>query len=247
MMRIVTQHRTVLLGIAFILAASGGGCASKRFVHQEIRATADKLSARLDTHDDEIHSNTSQIAELITTNKQNSQEIDSVRDETRQAAGKALEANRVADQAQQAADKVSSKVVLLDERFTNRNRFTVLTEKTVFFKFNDSKLSGRQLVDLDEAARLLRENPDTVAVLEGRTDSTGDRDYNVALGQRRLESVAHYLVVDEEVPAYRIFKMSFGSDRPMADNGSRDGRSKNRCAVITILAPQTAAGGIASH
>jgi len=233
--------------MALILAASAAGCATRKFVHQEVRATADRLSARLDTHDEEIQSNTNQIAELVTTSKQNSQKIDSVRDETRQAAGKALEANRLADQAQQAADKASSKVVLLDERFTNRNRFTVLTEKTVLFKFNDSKLSGRQLVDLDEAARLLRENLDTVAVLEGRTDSTGNRDYNLALGQRRLESVAHYLVVDKEVPAYRIFKMSFGSDRPIADNRSRDGRSKNRCAVITILAPQTAAREIVSH
>lgn len=233
--------------MALILAASASGCATKKFVHQEVETTANKLSARLDAHDTGIESNTNQIAELITSNKQNSQKIDSVNSEVKQAAGKALEANRAADQAQQSADRASTKIVSLDEKFANRNRFALVAEKTVFFKINDWRLSRSQIADLDEAARLLKENPDAVVVLEGRTDATGNSDYNLVLGQRRLESVAHYLVVDKDVPAYRIYKMSFGADRPVADNGSRNGRSKNRCTVISILVPQAAAKEIASR
>jgi outer membrane protein OmpA-like peptidoglycan-associated protein len=115
-----------------------------------------------------------------------------------------------------------------------------VAEKVVQFKFGDWKPQDSQTAELDDAARMLVEDANAVAVLEGRTDSIGDKEYNIQLGQRRLEAVARYLVVEKEVPAFRIHKMSFGADRPVADNKTREGRAQNRTTVVKILSPQSA-------
>ena len=47
-----------------------------------------------------------------------------------------------------------------------------------------------------------------------------------------------YLVVDQSVSIHRLYRMSFGEARPLAPNGSREGRSQNRSVVIQILEPQ---------
>ena len=91
---------------------------------------------------------------------------------------------------------------------------------------------------LDDLARRMLEHPDAILVLEGRTDSTGNDSYNVRLGERRLETVIRYLVVDQGVPIHRLHKMSFGEARPVAPNNSREGRAQNRSVVIQLLEPQ---------
>jgi len=92
---------------------------------------------------------------------------------------------------------------------------------------------------LDEIAEMLTQNADAIVVLEGRTDSTGDQDYNVKLGERRVEAVRHYLAVDKNVPVYKIHEISFGAARPVAANNSRDGREKNRAVTMMVLLPRT--------
>jgi outer membrane protein OmpA-like peptidoglycan-associated protein len=248
------RKRVITIGIVLLVAGVAAGCATKTYVRQEMQTTAGKLSARRDEHDSKIQANTNQIAELTTVNKQANLRIDSVQAEVQQVDGKAVTAQRAAGQAQQTADqaqvnadKANSQVVGLGEQFMNRNQYNQINEKAVQFKLDDWKLDQTDRAELDDIAKSLKENPDAVAVLEGRTDATGDKDQNIQLGQRRIESVARYLVVEKEVPPYKIFKMSFGEDRPIADNGSRDGRSKNRCTIVRILAPKVDSRQLASR
>ena len=90
------------------------------------------------------------------------------------------------------------------------------------------------------------QNPNAIVVLEGRTDSTGDSEYNIRLGERRVEAVRRYLTVDKEIPVYRIHEVSFGAAKPIASNDSRDGREKNRAVTVSVLLP-TADGSVASR
>jgi outer membrane protein OmpA-like peptidoglycan-associated protein len=75
-------------------------------------------------------------------------------------------------------------------------------------------------------------------VLEGRTDSIGNKDYNVKLGERRIEAVRRYLAVEKSVPVYKIHEISFGAEKPIAENKTRDGREKNRAVMITVMVPK---------
>src|SRR5262249_9865979 len=102
-----------------------------------------------------------------------------------------------ASQAQSAADRASTGVNTLDQKFQNRNQFTTSEEKTVQFKFNSATPDKQYTDTLDEIARTLMQNPDAIVVLEGRTDSVGARDYNLRLGERRIEAVRHYLAVEK--------------------------------------------------
>lgn len=225
------------------------GCATKNYVRQETQKTAATLSARIDNNEkaiqqntEQIKANANQISELVTLNKQTTQKLDSLGVEIQRVDGKAGQARGVADQAQQTANRANNEVTALDERFQNRNRYTVIAEKFVYFKFNSSELEKTYEQDLIEVAGLLKSNPDAVAAVEGRTDNSGDAEYNIRLGERREDAVVRFLVVQQGVPIIKVHKMSFGEDSPIADNQSKEGRAKNRCAVVRVLAPATGKG-----
>jgi outer membrane protein OmpA-like peptidoglycan-associated protein len=144
------------------------------------------------------------------------------------------------------AEKTDKGLNLLDEKFGNRNNLTVSAERAVQFAFDSAKLDKASIALLDEMAAKVMEDRDAIIVLEGRTDSVGDRDYNLALGERRVEQVRRYLAVDKSVPIYRIHQVSFGAARPIAENNSAEGRQKNRSVTIMVLVPSSTASAATS-
>jgi len=238
-------HRLgIILLVVLLIASFGSACASKKFVREEVQASTRTLSTRIDNTEgsirenaEQIQGNANQIAELSSLNKQNTRNLETLKGDVRQADNKAGAARTAANRAQQSADDAKTIAGSLDAKFTNRNNYSVLAEKIIYFKFNSAQLDDSYQADLIEVAAVLKKNPDAQVILEGRTDQAGDPDYNVRLGERRLDSVLRYLVVDQAVPIHRIHKMSFGEAQPLADNESKDGRAKNRCTVIRVLAP----------
>lgn len=217
------------------------GCATRKFVKKEVGASSDALSARIDTNEGEIgevRDSVHKAHEKITGVDGRVTTLDT---KTNQLKTDVDNVDQKAAAAQTAADRVAGDVVTLDQKFNNRNQFTIAAEKSVQFKFNGAVLDKPFKAMLDEVADSLAQNPDVVIVLEGRTDSRGDSEYNVRLGERRVEAVKRYLAVEKNVPIYRIHQISFGSAKPIADNKSRDGREKNRAVKMMILVPRTEA------
>ncbi len=130
----------------------------------------------------------------------------------------------------------------LDEKFQNRNSYSAVSEDLIPFRFGSATIEEDQKPVLNQIAEAMRGNTDAVLVLEGRTDATGDPLYNIRLGERRLDSVLRYLVVDREVPMHRVHKMSFGEDRPVASNDTTEGRAQNRSVVLRVLVPNLNSG-----
>lgn len=64
--------------------------------------------------------------------------------------------------------------------------------------------------------------------IEGNTDNVGSRESNVALSQKRAQSVANYLVREHGMSSNRFIVVGNGPDKPLAPNTTEDGRSKNR-------------------
>jgi OOP family OmpA-OmpF porin len=133
----------------------------------------------------------------------------------------------------------------LASQFENRNNYSVAAEDSVHFAFNSAKLQPEFHTVLDNLAQKVKQDPNAVIVLEGRTDSTGDADYNIKLGQQRLDAVLRYLVVQSDIPVQRIYQMSLGKEKPVADNKTKEGREQNRATVVRILSPN-ATGSVAS-
>jgi len=64
-------------------------------------------------------------------------------------------------------------------------------------------------------------------LVTGHTDSVGDKDYNIDLGERRAEAVVSYMV-SKGVDSGRLASVGLGFSQPVADNSTEEGRSQNR-------------------
>jgi outer membrane protein OmpA-like peptidoglycan-associated protein len=71
--------------------------------------------------------------------------------------------------------------------------------------------------------------------IEGHTDSAGPATVNYQLGLERAENVKRYIYEQHQVPLHKINVISYGEDKPIAPNKTRDGRSQNRRVVIKVL------------
>ncbi len=80
---------------------------------------------------------------------------------------------------------------------------------------------------LNEITKLLQENPDLKLRVEGHTDNVGAAAANQTLSEKRAQAVVAWLVA-HGVSASRLTATGFGATKPVADNSSEDGRSKNR-------------------
>lgn len=108
----------------------------------------------------------------------------------------------------------------------------------VFFAVDQSTLTPEARATLDAQANWLMTNSDYLAVIEGHADEQGTREYNIALGARRANSVMEYLV-SRGVPSSRLKFISYGKERPVEICSEEACYSKNRRAVTVI-----AAGGL---
>ncbi|MBB1060033.1 OmpA family protein [Lysobacter spongiae] len=80
---------------------------------------------------------------------------------------------------------------------------------------------------LDQVIALLQDDPALALSIEGHTDDTGGADHNMALSDARANAVVQALV-DAGISRDRLQAEGFGQTRPVADNGSEDGRAQNR-------------------
>jgi peptidoglycan-associated lipoprotein len=107
------------------------------------------------------------------------------------------------------------------------------TFEDVHFDFDRYTLKPEALKILGEAVTTLRDNPELRVTIEGHTDSIGTAEYNLALGERRANAVRDYLV-NRGVAAGRMETVSYGEERPKADNTTDEGRARNRRASIVV-------------
>ena len=97
-----------------------------------------------------------------------------------------------------------------------------------FFDFNKAEVKSGFLPRLKHAAEVINNNPDIpVVTIAGHTDNIGSAAYNMELGQRRAKAV-YDLMVKYGVSPSRMKVVSFGLQHPIADNGTEEGRAKNR-------------------
>jgi len=97
----------------------------------------------------------------------------------------------------------------------------------VNFDFDKATLQPQGKPILDEAAKILKENPSINVQVQGHTDSIGSVEYNLRLSDRRAATVKNYLV-SQGVAASRLTTQGFGKANPVATNDTAEGRAQNR-------------------
>ncbi len=101
------------------------------------------------------------------------------------------------------------------------------------FDFNKSTLTPVGTAKLDEAAKVLAENPSVTLNVEGHTDSVGSDAYNMGLSERRAKAVVAYLT-GKGIDAARLSPTGYGESKPAATNDTADGRAKNRRVDLMV-------------
>ncbi|MEQ9260019.1 MAG: peptidoglycan-associated lipoprotein Pal [Roseovarius sp.] len=103
----------------------------------------------------------------------------------------------------------------------------------VLFEVDQSTLTPTATATLDGQAQWLMRNADYNAVIEGHADEQGTREYNLALGARRANSVLEYLTSQGVAPS-RLRVVSYGKERPIEICSEEACYAKNRRAVTVI-------------
>jgi outer membrane protein OmpA-like peptidoglycan-associated protein len=86
-------------------------------------------------------------------------------------------------------------------------------------------------------ATILNQFPEMHVAVEGHTDNVGKAEYNLDLSERRAAAVRDFLV-SQGVVAGRLTSAGFGMTRPLADNGTAEGRQRNRRVDLVIQEAQ---------
>jgi len=105
--------------------------------------------------------------------------------------------------------------------------------ENVYFGFDDSSLTRKARQILAEKAEWLRKHPDIEVVIEGHCDERGTKEYNMALGQRRAQSIKNYLV-NAGIDSDRLETISYGEERPVDPRHNEMAWAKNRRGVFRI-------------
>lgn len=117
----------------------------------------------------------------------------------------------------------------------NGDQLSLIMPGNITFNTNEFALRGEFMPVLDSVAQVLYKYKDTRLTVTGHTDSTGSRDYNYNLSNRRAQSVANYLAT-RGIDQGRLISQGMGPDRPVASNDNESGRAMNRRVELQVVA-----------
>ncbi len=201
-----------------------------RFYEQDLR-TAQALESRVDPVETLAESN----QQRIDADEQNAQQLAGQIDEVSSVANSAVVA---ANNAQATADQAQSDADTANRRINGLDDYEVFKTLTVHFRLGSAVLSPAAKEEIDEAAASVRSESlkGWIVAVVGYADTTGNTAKNRSLSERRAEAVIDYLVTQHDLPPRRLVQpFGYGSLKPVATNGTRQGRALNRRAEIRVL------------
>lgn len=113
------------------------------------------------------------------------------------------------------------------------DNITLVMPGNITFATDSADISSSFYAPLNNLANSFKQYDQNSIEIVGYTDSTGSRDHNIVLSQRRAQSVANYLT-SQGVSAARLTTRGAGPDQPVASNATADGRAQNRRVEVNL-------------
>jgi len=229
------MSRRFLVAVPIALLAVGGStaCATKKFVRTSVGQVNDKvdsLGRSLEETQERTRRNEGKIAEV-------DQKVAAADQKASSAGQAAAQANTAAGQAASAASAAGAKADAVDKAVKRMVYEVVLNEDQGNFKFNQAELPDEAKARLDQLITQLKSDPKGAYFeIEGHTDNVGEKVINEKIGMERAETVKRYLYEHHQVPLHKMNVISYGEDKPVAPNTTRQGRAQNRRVVIRVVA-----------
>jgi outer membrane protein OmpA-like peptidoglycan-associated protein len=223
--------KRLVLAVPVLALALGGttACATKKFVRTSVGEVNDKVES--------VSKSLEETQERTKANEAKITEVDQRAQQAAQAADtKAASAGQRADTAKTTADAANTKVAEVEKATKRLVYEVVLSEDKGNFKFGKATLPETAVGELDQLVTKLKSEPNGAYIeIEGHTDNAGGKELNYRLGMERAENVKRYLYEHHQVPLHKINVISYGEEKPVAPNKTRDGRAQNRRVVIKVL------------
>ncbi|GAC1462804.1 MAG: hypothetical protein PVSMB1_13360 [Gemmatimonadaceae bacterium] len=220
--------RQLLITIAAVsvMAGAGSACATKKFVRTQV----DEVNGKVETLGQSLEATQQQT-------KENAARITQVDQKADQANTAAVTAQTSATTAQGAAKESMAKVNAVDAASKRLIFQVVISDAEGNFKLGKADLPDDVKGKLDQLATKLKADPaGNFIEIEGHTDSIGSAATNERLGLARAEAAKKYLYETYQIPLHKINVISYGKEKPVAPNTTKDGRAQNRRVVIKVLA-----------
>jgi peptidoglycan-associated lipoprotein len=226
--------KKLMLAVPMLALAMGGttACATKKFVRGqvgEVNNKVESVSKSLEETQQRTKANEAKIAEV-------DQKVQVAQTAAQAADSKAGAAGQRADTAKTAADAAATKVEAVDKASKRLVYEVVLSQDKGRFPFGKATVPESAVGEIDQLVAKLKAEPNGAYIeIEGHTDNAGGKDLNYRLGLERAENVKRYLYEHHQVPLHKINVISYGEEKPVAPNKTRDGRAQNRRVVIKVL------------
>jgi peptidoglycan-associated lipoprotein len=224
--------RKFFVATSITVFAIGGStaCATKKFVRTSVGEVNEK-----------VDSQGRAIEETQERTRKNEGRISEVDQKAGAAAQSAQAANTAAAEARTAANTVGTEANLkfdtIDKASKRLVYEVVLSEDQGNFKFGKTMLPDEAKTKIDEMVSQLKQDPKNIYLeIEGHTDNVGAARTNEQIGLARAEAVKKYLYDQYQIPLHKMNVISYGKDKPVAPNKTREGRAQNRRVVIKVLA-----------
>ncbi len=220
------MHRALMALTVTAFAVTGTtACATKKFVNTRVGEVDGKVS----TLSGDLEKSQQRINDV-------DQKAGAAGDAARAADARAAAAGESAGYARTTAEAAGTRAEALDKAGRRLVFEVVLNEAKGGFKFGKTDLPDDAKAALDKVITDLQADPKGVFFeIEGHTDNVGNPKYNEQLGMKRAEAVKRYLYETHQVPLHKINVISYGEEKPVSDNKTRDGRAENRRIVVRML------------
>jgi OOP family OmpA-OmpF porin len=106
---------------------------------------------------------------------------------------------------------------------------------TIYFDPTKTNINPAAAKALDRTGMILRDNPQLKVEIGGHTDASANEKANQAISEKRAQSAKKYLQDKFNIPENRLTVKGYGATKPIADNSTQDGRSKNRRVEFKYL------------
>ena len=220
----------VAIPITVLCIGASTDCATKKFVRSSVGEVNEK-----------VDSQGRAIEETQERTRKNEGRISEVDQKAQAAAQRAQAANDAAAAAHTAANTVGSEA---NAKFDSIDRASkrlvyevVLSEDQGNFKFGKTALPDEAKQKIDAMVAQMKQDPKNIYLeIEGHTDNIGAAKTNEQIGLQRAEAVKKYLYDQYQIPLHKMNVISYGKDKPVAPNKTKEGRAQNRRVVIKVLA-----------
>jgi outer membrane protein OmpA-like peptidoglycan-associated protein len=207
-------------------------CATKGFVREEVGA----VNTKVDTLGGTVEQTQQRVGAAETRIGAVDQKAEAAGKAAAEARGAATDARSAADKAQASATAVNGRVDAVIAATRRLIYEVTLSEDQGNFKFGQAALPDEAKARIDEVVSKLKADPQNVYIeIEGHTDNVGAVEINERLGMERAEVVKRYLYEQHQIPLHKMNVITFGEEKPVAPNNTRDGRAMNRRVVIKVL------------